>query len=114
MQTAQAQAPNAAYVQWISDRGRARRDRRAASAVLQNRVREAATRVTAAEAALNGFRRRNNLAEPEAQLGSALSLRAGLEVNSRPSWSSWRRSSVSRAGQSVLQPVQSEVGSIRA
>ncbi len=36
--------------------------------------------MTAAEAALDGFRRRNNLAEPEAQLGSALSLRAGLEA----------------------------------
>ena len=47
---------------------------------MQRRFREAAGRVIAAESALGEFRRRNNLAAPEAQLGSALSLRAGLEA----------------------------------
>lgn len=49
-------------------------------AVVQRRFKEAAGRVVSAEAALGEFRRRNRLAEPEAELGSALSLRAGLEA----------------------------------
>lgn len=48
--------------------------------VVGNRFRDATTRVATSEAALNAFRRGNNLAAPEAQLGSELTLRAGLQA----------------------------------
>lgn len=48
--------------------------------IVQRRFEDASARVAAAEAALNAFRRANNLAEPEAQLGAALSQRADLEA----------------------------------
>ena len=114
---AKAQALTAAYVQAISDRiialgrDRVRRKRD----VVQDRFKEAATRVTTAEAALNGFRRRNNLAEPEAQLGSALSLRAGLEAQLQAKLvelDTLRR--FQGPDNPQLQSVQSEVASIRA
>lgn len=77
-----AQKLTETYVRAISDRltglGEDRVKRK--QAVVQRRFREAAGRVIAAESALGEFRRRNNLAAPEAQLGSALSLRAGLEA----------------------------------
>lgn len=70
------------YVRAISDRltalGEDRVKRK--QAVVQRRFKEAAGRVVQAEGALGAFRRRNNLSAPEAQLGSALSLRAGLEA----------------------------------
>lgn len=71
-----------AYVEAISNRivalGKDRVERK--RAVVMQRFREAADRVTATENALNEFRRRNRLAEPQAELGSALSVRAGLEA----------------------------------
>jgi hypothetical protein len=77
-----AQKLTETYVGAISDRltalGEDRVKRK--QAVVQRRFKEAAGRVVKAEAALGNFRRRNNLAQPEAQLGSALSLRAGLEA----------------------------------
>jgi len=77
-----AQQLTQTYVRAISDRltalGEDRVKRK--QAVVQRRFKEAAGRVIAAESALGEFRRRNNLAAPEAQLGSALSLRAGLEA----------------------------------
>ncbi len=77
-----AQQLTETYVRAISDRltglGEDRVKRK--QAVVQRRFKEAAGRVIAAESALGEFRRRNNLAAPEAQLGSALSLRAGLEA----------------------------------
>lgn len=78
----QALALTKAYVHAIStrivalDHERIERKRQ----VVLDRFKEASGRVVSAEAALNQFRRRNRLAEPEAQLGSALSLRAGLEA----------------------------------
>lgn len=77
-----AQKLTETYVRAISDRltalGEDRVKRK--QAVVQRRFKEAAGRVVKAESALGEFRRRNNLAAPEAQLGSALSLRAGLEA----------------------------------
>ncbi len=77
-----AAAVTQAYVRAISARltalGEDRVQRK--QAVVQRRFKEAAGRVVTAEAALGEFRRRNRLAEPEAELGSALSLRAGLEA----------------------------------
>ncbi|MCW4461036.1 capsule biosynthesis protein [Sphingomonas sp. BT-65] len=77
-----AQRLTETYVRAISDRltalGEDRVKRK--QAVVQRRFKEAAGRVVTAEGSLGEFRRRNNLAAPEAQLGSALSLRAGLEA----------------------------------
>lgn len=79
---AEAQALAKAYVVAITDRlnglGRERVERK--RGIVLARFKEAAARVAGAEAALNAFRRRNNLAEPEAQLGSELALRAGLQA----------------------------------
>lgn len=48
--------------------------------IVLGRFRQASERVAQTEAALNAFRRRNRLAQPEAELGSAIALRAGLEA----------------------------------
>jgi len=48
--------------------------------IVQRRFENAQRRVAAAESALSIFRRANNLADPELQLGSALSQRAALEA----------------------------------
>jgi uncharacterized protein involved in exopolysaccharide biosynthesis len=72
----------AAYVKAISDRivalgkDRVERKRR----VVMQRFKEASDRVTQTQAALENFRLSHRLAEPQAELGSALSLRAGLEA----------------------------------
>lgn len=47
--------------------------------ILRQRFEDATGRVRRAEADLNAFRRANNLADPEVQLGSALSQRADLD-----------------------------------
>ena len=78
----EARALTTAYMQAVSDRiisighERTMRKRR----VVDQRFKEASDRVASAEAALESFRRRNNLASPEAQLGSELSLRANLQA----------------------------------
>lgn len=48
--------------------------------IIKARFKEASARVVQTEAALNAFRRANNLAQPEAQLGAAISLRANLQA----------------------------------
>lgn len=112
----QAEAMTRAYVQAVSDRiialgrDRVRRKRE----VVQERFKEAADRVVKSEAALNGFRRRNRLAEPEAQLGSALSLRAGLEAQLQAKLVELQTLQRFQAGENPqLQAVQSEVASLR-
>ncbi len=47
--------------------------------IVSDRFRDATTRVAKSSADLDSFRRQNNLASPEAQLGSELSLRANLQ-----------------------------------
>lgn len=78
----EAEALTRAYVDAIGDRiialGKDRVERK--RAVVAQRFKEAAARVATTEAALNDFRRRNRLAEPQAELGAALSVRAGLEA----------------------------------
>lgn len=70
-----------AYVAVISERlgiyGRAQIDRK--KRIVTARISTARARLAAAETALSEFRRRNNLADPQAQLGSQLSLRTNLE-----------------------------------
>lgn len=77
-----AQKLTAAYSDAISDRiallGRDRTERR--RGIVEQRLSEASDRVARAEAALDSFRRENGLAAPEAQLGSEISLRAGLQA----------------------------------
>jgi hypothetical protein len=48
--------------------------------IVQDRIRDATQRVAQAEADVSTFRRTHNLAEPEQQLGAALSQRAQLEA----------------------------------
>ncbi|ATY30879.1 capsule biosynthesis protein [Sphingomonas psychrotolerans] len=112
----QAEAMTRAYVQAISDRiialGRDR-VRRKRDVVLQ-RFKEAAGRVVKSETALNAFRRRNRLAEPEAQLGSALSLRAGLEAQLQAKLVELQTLQRFQGEENPqLQAVQSEVASLR-
>jgi hypothetical protein len=112
----QAQALTKAYVQAISDRiialgrDRVRRKRD----VVKQRFQEAAGRVVQTETALNAFRRRNRLAEPEAQLGSALSLRAGLEAQLQAKLVELQTLQRFQGEENPqLQAVQSEVASLR-
>jgi hypothetical protein len=113
---AQAEVITRAYVQAISDRiialgrDRVRRKRD----VVQQRFKEAAGRVVQSEAALGAFRRRNRLAEPEAQLGSALSLRAGLEAQLQAKLVELQTLQRFQGEENPqLQAVQSEVASLR-
>lgn len=113
---AQAQTLTKAYVQAISDRiialgrDRVRRKRD----VVKQRFQEAAGRVVQTETALNDFRRRNRLAEPEAQLGSALSLRAGLEAQLQAKLVELQTLQRFQGEENPqLQAVQSEVASLR-
>lgn len=113
----EALALTRAYVRAISDRiialGRDR-IRRKRDVVLQ-RFNEAAGRVVAAETALGNFRRRNRLAAPEAQLGSALSIRAGLEAQLQAKLVELQTLQRFQGPDNAqLQSVQSEVGSLRA
>lgn len=113
----QAQALTRAYVTAITDRlnalGRDRVERK--REIVLARFKEAGARVVQAEAALATFRRGNNLAEPEAQLGSELSLRAGLQAQLQAKLvelDTLRRFQGDDNPQ--LQGVQSEVQSLRA
>ncbi len=78
----EAEALTRAYVGAIGNRiialGKDRVERK--RAIVAERFKEAADRVATTENALNDFRRRNKLAEPQAELGAALSVRAGLEA----------------------------------
>ena len=79
----QATLLTAAYGAAISKRivqlGRERTARK--RGIVQQRFSEASDRVAKAETALTVFRRQNNLAAPEVQLGTEISLRAGLQAN---------------------------------
>lgn len=112
----QAEALTKAYVKAISDRiimlGRDRVERK--REIVTERFREAATRVTSAEARLNDFRRRNRLAAPEAELGSALSIRAGLEAKLQAKLVELQTLQRFQGPENAqLQAVQSEVASLR-
>lgn len=78
----EARALTQAYVVAISERiaslGRSQIEER--QKVVQERFGDANRRLSDAEAKMNAFRRQNNLADPEAQLGAALALRTGLEA----------------------------------
>jgi uncharacterized protein involved in exopolysaccharide biosynthesis len=112
-----AEALTRTYVQAMSARlsmlGEERVRRK--QAVVQRRFQEAADRVVRAEAALGSFRRRNRLAEPEAELGSALSLRAGLEAQLQAKLVELSTLEQFQGPENPqLRAVRSEVGELRA
>jgi len=113
----EAEAITRAYVQAISARlTRLGQDRiRRKQEVVEQRFKSAAGRVAAAEAALGTFRRRNRLALPEAQLGAALSLRAGLEAKLQAKQVELRTLEQFQGPENPqLQSVRTEVASLRA
>lgn len=112
-----ARALTAAFAQSIShrivaldeDRIKRKQD------VVMNRFKEASARVVAAEAALDDFRRRNRLAEPATELGSALSLRTGLEAQLQAKQVELQMlERVQGPENPQLQAVQSAIASLRA
>lgn len=114
---AEAEALTKAYVQAISDRiielGSDRVGRK--REIVMNRFKQAADRVSEAEAKLSEFRRRNNLASPEAELGSALSIRAGLEAQLQAKQVELQTLQQFQGPENPqLRAVQSEVSSLRA
>jgi len=113
----QAEALTRAYVAAITDRlnflGKDRVRRK--EQVIRPRFQQAATRVVRAEAALNAFRRRNRLAEPEAQLGAALSLRTGLQAQYQAKQIELTTLRKFQGGENPqLQAAQSEAAALRA
>lgn len=113
----QARAITAAYVSAISgriiqlDEDRIRRKQ----AVVMDRFKQASARVVEAEGALDRFRRRNNLAEPDVELGSAISLRTRLEAQLQAKQVELQMlEQVQGPENPQLQAVQTEVASLRA
>lgn len=113
----ESQTLSQAYVAAITDRlnalGRDRVVRK--RGIVQARFKEAAGRVAQAEAALNAFRRANNLAAPEAQLGSELSLRAGLQAQLQAKLVELQTAQQFQGPENpALVALQSDVASLRA
>lgn len=105
-----------AYVAAISDRlaalGRDRIDHK--RAVVMARLHEATARVATAEAQLAAFRHAHNLAAPEAQLGSQLSLRAGLQAQLQAKVVELETLQRFEGDENPhLQAVRSEIGALR-
>jgi uncharacterized protein involved in exopolysaccharide biosynthesis len=114
---ATAQDLTRAYSQAISDRivllGHDRTERR--RGIVEQRLGEATDRVAKAETALNVFRRENNLAAPEAQLGSEISLRAGLQAQLQAKTVEMRTLSGFLGPENPrLRAIQSEIASLRS
>lgn len=113
----EAEALTRAYVDAIGNRiialGKDRVERK--RAIVAQRFKEAADRVVATENALNDFRRRNRLAEPQAELGAALSVRAGLEARLQAKQVELQTLQKFQGPENPqLVAVQSEVASLRA
>lgn len=83
--------------------------------ILRQRFEDASARVKRAEAELNAFRRANNLADPDAQLGSALSQRAGLEAQLKAKQVELQTMQEFRGPESAeLAAIRSDISGIRA
>lgn len=113
----EAEALTRAYVGAIGNRivalGKDRVERK--RAIVMQRFKEAADRVAATEKALNDFRRRNRLAEPQAELGAALSVRAGLEARLQAKQVELQTLQKFQGPENPqLMAVQSEVAGLRA
>ncbi|OHT18207.1 capsule biosynthesis protein [Edaphosphingomonas haloaromaticamans] len=114
---AEAKALTFAYVSAISDRiATLGRERIVAKRkVVDERFGQAVRRLSRAEAALNEFRRRNRLAEPEAQFGSALMLRADLEARLQAKLVQLQTVQRFAGAENVqLKALQSEIAALRA
>ncbi len=115
--TEEAEALTRAYVEAISDRivalGKDRVERK--RAIVMQRFKEAGDRVVQTEKALADFRRQNRLAEPQAELGAALSVRAGLEARLQAKQVEYQTlQKVQGPENPQLMAVQSEVASLRS
>jgi uncharacterized protein involved in exopolysaccharide biosynthesis len=113
----EAEALTSNYVKAIGDRivalnrDRVERKRK----VVLDRYADASARVVTTEAALSAFRRRNQLAAPEAELGAALSVRTGLDAQLQAKQVELQMLQQFRGPDSVeLQAVQSQIESLRA
>jgi hypothetical protein len=83
--------------------------------IVARRFSNATARVAAAEARLAEFRRANNLAEPEMQLGSALSQRANLEAQLQAKQVELQTMSEFRGPESnELAAIRSDIAGLRA
>lgn len=83
--------------------------------IVRRRFEDARSRVSAAEVALNAFRRNYNLAEPEQQLGSALSQRADLEARIRAKEIELQTTTQFRGPESTeLAAIRSDLAGLRA
>jgi capsule polysaccharide export protein KpsE/RkpR len=83
--------------------------------IVEQKFRDATARVATAETALNNFRRRNNLAEPDAELGQALALRTQLEAQLQAKLVELQMTQQVRGPESAeLQALRSEVGTLRS
>ena len=113
----EAETLTRAYVGAIGDRiialGKDRIERK--RTIVAERFKEAADRVATTENALNDFRRRNHLAEPQAELGAALSVRAGLEARLQAKQVELQTLQKFQGPENPqLTAVQSEVAALRA
>jgi hypothetical protein len=85
------------------------------SRIVARRFSDAAQRVSVAESKLNAFRRMNNLADPEAQLGSALAQRAQLEAQLKSKEVEYQTTSQFRGPDSNdLAAIRSDIAGLRA
>ena len=83
--------------------------------IVQRRFADATARVANAEAALNAFRRANNLAEPEQQLSAALLQRANLEAQLQARQVELETLRQFRGPESAeLAAIQSDIAGLRA
>lgn len=83
--------------------------------ILRQRFENASDRVRQAELNLNSFRRANNLADPQAQLGSALSQRAQLEGQLNAKQIELRTTQEFRGPESTeLAAIRSDIAGLRA
>jgi hypothetical protein len=82
--------------------------------IIQDRFAQATKRVAKAEADLDDFRRRNHLADPEAQLGSELTLRVRLQAGLQAKLIELQTMQQFQGGENPqLVALQSEVASLR-
>lgn len=83
--------------------------------IVGRRFADASARVAQAESAVNAFRRANNLADPEVQLGAALSQRAGLEGRIRAKQIELQTTAQFRGPESTeLAAIRSDLAGLRA
>ena len=82
--------------------------------IVEERIRDSSGRVAKAEADMSAFRRANNLAEPELQLGAALSQRADLEARLQAKQVEYQTLSQLRGPESSeLLALQSDIAGLR-